>query len=97
MRLQLDTSVGTANSSVGSANDLQQTAATGTAGSSRSLATNADRGNDQAQISGIANILANSATERSARIEQLKTSVQAGTYQASSTAASQAIVSQALP
>jgi anti-sigma28 factor (negative regulator of flagellin synthesis) len=89
MRLQLD-------SSVTGAGDAGQAAAVGGAGSnSRRVGYGGSGGQDSIQISGASSALNTFSSDRAARIAQLTTAVQNGSYQVSSSAVSRAIVDQA--
>ena len=89
MRLQLD-------SSVTGAGDAGQATAVGGAGSnSRRVGYGGSGGQDSIQISGASSALNTFSSDRAARIAQLTTAVQNGSYQVSSSAVSRAIVDQA--
>ena len=89
MRLQLD-------SSVTGAGDAGQAASVGGAGSNSHCAGYSGSGaQDSIQISGASNALSTFSSDRAARIAQLTTSVQNGSYQVSPSSVSRAIVDQA--
>lgn len=89
MRIQLD-------SSVTGAGDAGQAVSVGGPGSdSRRVGYGSSGAQDSIQISGASNALSSFSSDRAARIAQLTTAVQNGSYQVSSSAVSQAIVDQA--
>lgn len=89
MRLQLD-------SSVTGASDAGQALPVGGAGSdSRRVGYGGSGAQDSIQISGASNALSSFSSDRAARIAQISSAVQNGSYQVSSSAISQAIVDQA--
>jgi anti-sigma28 factor (negative regulator of flagellin synthesis) len=92
LRLQLDPQVNPAQANP--ANEAHQTAAAFRSGGAGAAGNS---GSDRIQISGTASLVAASASERSARVDQLKAAVQNGTYQPDSTLTSRAIVSGSLP
>jgi anti-sigma28 factor (negative regulator of flagellin synthesis) len=89
MRLQLD-------SSVTRPGDAGQTASVGGgAPDSRRAGYGGSGGQDSIQISGASNALSSFSSDRAARIAQLTSAVQSGSYQVSSSSVSRAIVDQA--
>jgi anti-sigma28 factor (negative regulator of flagellin synthesis) len=94
MRLQLDTALSGADSTKSDA--IGQPAAAGDSGSdSRRVGSSVSGAQDSIQISGPSSALNRMATDRAARIQQLTSAVQGGSYQVSSAKVGSAIVDHA--
>ena len=93
MRLQLDAPVsGNVGLTSAPADGASAAGISGSTSSSRDSRTSPDT----AFISGTSSVLAQVASDRAARIDQITASVQAGSYQISSAAISRAVVGEAL-
>ncbi len=94
MRLQLDSSSAGADPTKSA--EIGQTAATGVSSpDSRRVGSGLFGGQDSIQISGAASALNRLSTDRAARVQQLASSVQSGSYNVSSSLLAGAMVEHA--